>query len=916
MLKKYLCTLLTLAMVPTCTSGITTKATIQPQNNVKVSQEKGSYDTKDWSLTNVTVTGSGLRALSNNGVSKEKSRAIYNKVTYNDTYEVKANVMTSSHKNEEKTQILFNYFDDNNYYYVQFGGGDKNTVELKKIIDGNESVIATLAGSYSIYKCYATIEVTWESNGLITVRAMRDAGEPTVIFNKIEDKSLKSGKIGFGTIKAKSDFDNVQTQNVRDPFLWPFSSDSIWNMPIGSNAKYVHAGLEDEMYYTGDEEYIFKIDDNDPVRNIYGAVNWLDRDSNRDYPQGSMKIADDILMPDSVLEPYSTPNNCTTFIQPDGRTLLQLEPFTRTTVGGDVFGWRTPDQDIYSQGIYGSHYGTLLSSLGGSIRKGELVGDEPIRHALKIEMQNTKYHYWDSNSPTPGYTWPATRTDGYLNSSNCKGTNPVNLAGALYALPPELTPEKLGVTTPAGKKIFKALQDYGAYDVDDTGWSCYAFGIEKGVQEEFSKTYGYSFSDGTWSGDKMSPYVKDIQKIIKSLHVVVNNGPESIGGGGTPREAKAPNFMFSPDIDTQAPIWNNGNQVTASKVTSSIIELSWPAASDNKKVAGYNIYCGNRWADFNWGETSIKIRQIVTTALKPDTEYTFIVKAVDAAGNESVPSTPITVRTLPDTEPPTAPSKLSAAIITDNYADINWKAANDNIAVTAYDIYNGDKLINSVDASQTKYTIEGLSYSTEYSFTVKARDAENNVSEASNTLTIKTSAPMAYTQNFSNTAPEDWEIDKLYISGGELKVSDWAVYKGTAIYKGKEFSGPFTYKVSGYMSGSAVGNQGRILFNYKDDGNYYMVRLTGSKQVELVKVVNWSETVIASYNGIYDFWGSFCQYEVNYGESGTITVKSTKEGVTKTLFDNVKDNSLTSGYIGIAIQNTNAAFDNVVVTIP
>ena len=30
----------------------------------------------------------------------------------------------------------------------------------------------------------------------------------------------------------------------RDPWLWPFASNSIWNMPIGSEARYVPAGLK------------------------------------------------------------------------------------------------------------------------------------------------------------------------------------------------------------------------------------------------------------------------------------------------------------------------------------------------------------------------------------------------------------------------------------------------------------------------------------------------------------------------------------------------------------------------------------------------------------------------------------------------------------------------------------------------
>src|SRR5437879_13544756 len=36
---------------------------------------------------------------------------------------------------------------------------------------------------------------------------------------------------------------NNPAASGRDPLLWPFSRDSIWNLPIGSAARYVSAGL-------------------------------------------------------------------------------------------------------------------------------------------------------------------------------------------------------------------------------------------------------------------------------------------------------------------------------------------------------------------------------------------------------------------------------------------------------------------------------------------------------------------------------------------------------------------------------------------------------------------------------------------------------------------------------------------------
>src|SRR2546430_4206697 len=36
---------------------------------------------------------------------------------------------------------------------------------------------------------------------------------------------------------------NAPVVTARDPLTWPFSRDSIWNLPIGSNANYVWANI-------------------------------------------------------------------------------------------------------------------------------------------------------------------------------------------------------------------------------------------------------------------------------------------------------------------------------------------------------------------------------------------------------------------------------------------------------------------------------------------------------------------------------------------------------------------------------------------------------------------------------------------------------------------------------------------------
>jgi hypothetical protein len=321
----------------------------------------------------------------------------------------------------------------------------------------------------------------------------------------------------------------------RDKFLWPFASTSPWNMPIGSDARYVPANIGKAGYAGADREYFYKLKESDPKRPVYAPGAWGEgRCTGTQTMHISLPVPDDLIVPDATSNPYSTPNNASAFLMPDGKTLVQLEPLARCQEGGNIYGWRYfPDVDIYGDGIGGAHFGSGLSSIGGSIRKGELTGDQPIRHALKVVIWGEKYLYYSKPDSTSGYRWPADRADG--NAANqYHGTNPSLEQGALLAILPQETEGRLNLQTPAAKKLFHALQDYGAYVVDDAGWDAHYIAVEKGVTKEFRKAYGYDF-EGT-SGE----FYEDFMKLFRALHIVDNNGPKSIGGGGTPRVPLAP----------------------------------------------------------------------------------------------------------------------------------------------------------------------------------------------------------------------------------------------------------------------------------------------------------------------------------------------------------------------------------------
>ncbi|MEU8674553.1 fibronectin type III domain-containing protein [Streptomyces sp. NPDC048560] len=194
--------------------------------------------------------------------------------------------------------------------------------------------------------------------------------------------------------------------------------------------------------------------------------------------------------------------------------------------------------------------------------------------------------------------------------------------------------------------------------------------------------------------------------------------------------------------DTQKPTAPRG--VTAQAGSATSVHVMWEHASDNKAITGYEIY--------REGEKAVSVpaakRMTDIDGLTAATAYTFTVRARDGAGNLSRPSAVARVTTpVPapsDTRVPTTPVKLRAAADGSRAATLSWGASTDDVAVTAYDIYQEDSRIHTVPGTETEARVSGLRPGTVYTFTVRARDAAEKSSPDSEAVDLTTaSAPGA-----------------------------------------------------------------------------------------------------------------------------------------------------------------------------
>lgn len=322
----------------------------------------------------------------------------------------------------------------------------------------------------------------------------------------------------------------VDATSARDPWLRPFASRSIWNMPLGSQATYGPANLPYTKHQALETSYLMRTSSSDPVRPLMSVGSWRDRCS------GTKQLGT-IHLPNGwqpkPVTARSTPNNPGVFLQPDGRTLVNVGSMARCNTSGALHANRPGTDkhitDLHGDGQYGAHGASRLSQLGGAIRPGELSGDDPIRHALDL-LVSSEHLYWGGTKQS-SYRWPASSSDRYAGPDRYTGSNPELRMGSLLAIEPGATPASLGITTDVGLKLFDALQNYGAYVTDDSAWDANYIGVDAAAVGTFP-----------WRSSEKA----DMARMVASLNVVTNNGPQSIGGGGEPRRPLLPEIGVVP----------------------------------------------------------------------------------------------------------------------------------------------------------------------------------------------------------------------------------------------------------------------------------------------------------------------------------------------------------------------------------
>jgi chitodextrinase len=184
--------------------------------------------------------------------------------------------------------------------------------------------------------------------------------------------------------------------------------------------------------------------------------------------------------------------------------------------------------------------------------------------------------------------------------------------------------------------------------------------------------------------------------------------------------------------------------LTVSSVTATSAKLTWTASSG---AIGYRVYRGLGTAPVTLINTAdASVVTYTASALRARSGYTFVVAALGLDNVESrSASRTATTAASTDTTAPTAPSSTSvgATAFSSSRVDVIW-GASPSTDVAFYEVLRGGLVVGTVDRPlATKFSDNGLTASTTYSYQVRAVDSAGNRSALTATKSPKTLAPGA-----------------------------------------------------------------------------------------------------------------------------------------------------------------------------
>ncbi|WP_179215544.1 right-handed parallel beta-helix repeat-containing protein [Paenibacillus sp. MY03] len=216
------------------------------------------------------------------------------------------------------------------------------------------------------------------------------------------------------------------------------------------------------------------------------------------------------------------------------------------------------------------------------------------------------------------------------------------------------------------------------------------------------------------------------------LTVIEQGWPDSVGAGdGMPDIGRyeLTGTAPAPGVPPTQPL-----QLQATEVTPYSVKLDWADHPEQGSLRGYNVYrgltpdvtptIGNRIA--TWVASSVYTDKLL---LEQETDYYYVVTAVDSFGRNSVPSAAVLATPPADTEPPASPGSLIAGTNEEGHVLLDWQDSGEEDFVF-YRLYRSEEpsfvpnVSNRIADSLTSshYVDETAAAGTQYYYKIAAVD--------------------------------------------------------------------------------------------------------------------------------------------------------------------------------------------------
>ncbi len=181
------------------------------------------------------------------------------------------------------------------------------------------------------------------------------------------------------------------------------------------------------------------------------------------------------------------------------------------------------------------------------------------------------------------------------------------------------------------------------------------------------------------------------------------------------------------DIPSEAPDWPANAKLAATAIRSTSLRLVRPTAqSQGGKIVVYEFYQEAPEQQV-LGTLTPKQSDLTLQGLTPETEYSFSVRARNEAELWTEHALTLTVQTAKANAVPTWPldAQLLAHDVGETSLRLEWPAAVDDAAVTAYRVFQDGVVLATLDAQKRGHAVGKLVTGQSYEFRVEASDAQD-----------------------------------------------------------------------------------------------------------------------------------------------------------------------------------------------